>query len=107
MEAAVHVEELDISPGKISTATQRILERAHEDARRRDHPLLTNEHLFLAFAQVEWESFTELMRDVSLNPQTVVRALEGHLKNLPTTPGREVGVASSAKLAFKLALHHA
>ncbi len=55
--AAVHVEDLDISPSKIAETAQRIVDRAVEEARRREHPLLTGEHIFLAFAQVEWDLF--------------------------------------------------
>ena len=53
----MHVEDLDISPSKIGETAQRIVDRAIEEARRREHALLTNEHLFLAFAQVEWDMF--------------------------------------------------
>jgi ATP-dependent Clp protease ATP-binding subunit ClpA len=103
----VQVEDLDISPGKIAGTTQRIADRAFEEARRRDHLTLTNEHLFLAFAQVEWDLFAEVMRDVGLNPQTILRALEEHLQTIPTSGGRELRVSQTTKIAFKLALHHA
>ena len=56
-EDTVHVEDLDISPSKVAETAQRIIDRAIEEARRREHALLTNEHLFLAFAQVEWDMF--------------------------------------------------
>ena len=69
-EATVHVEDLDISPSKIAETAQRIIDRAIEEARRREHALLTNEHMFLAFAQVEWDTFAEVMRDIELNPHT-------------------------------------
>ncbi len=52
----MHVDDLDIAASKIAETSQRIVDRALEDARRREHALLTNEHLFLAFAQVEWDS---------------------------------------------------
>ena len=38
--------------------------------------MLTNEHIFLAFAQVEWDMFAEVMRDVELNPHTILQAIE-------------------------------
>ena len=53
----MHVDDLDISPSKIGETAQRIVDRAFEEARRREHALLTNEHIFLAFAQVEWDMF--------------------------------------------------
>jgi ATP-dependent Clp protease ATP-binding subunit ClpA len=106
-EATVHVEDLDISPSKIGETAQRIVDRAVEEARRREHPYLTNEHIFLAFAQVEWDTFSEVMRDLEQNPHTIIQALEEHLHTVPAIPGRELHVSPATKLVFKLALHHA
>jgi ATP-dependent Clp protease ATP-binding subunit ClpA len=106
-EAAVHVDDLDISPTKIGETAQRIVDRAIEEARRREHALLTNEHIFLAFAQVEWDMFAEVMRDIELNPHTILQAIEEHLHMMPSFPGRELRVSPATKLVFKLALHHA
>jgi ATP-dependent Clp protease ATP-binding subunit ClpC len=103
----VHVDDLDISPSKVGDTAQRIVDRATEEARRREHALLTNEHIFLAFAQVEWDMFAEVMRDVELNPHTVIQALEEHLHVMPAFGGRELRVSPASKLVFKLALHHA
>jgi ATP-dependent Clp protease ATP-binding subunit ClpA len=103
----VHVEDLDISPTKVAETAQRIIDRAIEEARRREHALLTNEHLFLAFAQVEWDMFAEVMRDVELNPHTILQAIEEHLHIMPSFAGRELRVSPATKLVFKLALHHA
>jgi ATP-dependent Clp protease ATP-binding subunit ClpA len=103
----VHVDDLDISPSKIGETAQRIVDRAIEEARRREHTLLTNEHLFLAFAQVEWDMFAEVMRDVELNPHTILQAVEEHLHMMPSFAGRELRVSPATKLVFKLALHHA
>src|SRR5947208_2218782 len=106
-EAAVHVEDLDNSPSKIGETAQRIVDRAIEEARRREHALLTNEHVFLAFAQVEWDTFAEVMRDIELNPHTILQAIEEHLHMMPSFAGRELRVSPASKLVFKLALHHA
>ncbi len=103
----MHVDDLDISPSKIGETAQRIVDRAIEEARRREHALLTNEHIFLAFAQVEWDMFAEVMRDVELNPHTILQAIEEHLHMMPSFAGRELRVSPATKLVFKLALHHA
>src|SRR5215217_3462319 len=103
----VHVEDLDISPSKIGETAQRIVDRAIEEARRREHALLTNEHVFLAFAQVEWDTFAEVMRDIELNPHTILQAIEEHLHLVLSMPGRDLRVSPATKLVFKLALHHA
>ncbi len=103
----MHVEDLDIAPSKLGETAQRIVDRAIEEARRREHVLLTNEHLFLAFAQVEWDTFAEVMRDVEVNPHTILQAIEEHLHMMPSFAGRELRVSPATKLACKLALHHA
>src|SRR4051812_39546977 len=101
----VQVDDLDISPSKIAETAQRIVDRAIEEARRREHALLTNEHIFLAFAQVEWDMFAEVMRDIELNPHTILQAIEEHLQMMPAFAGRELRVSPATKLVFKLALH--
>jgi ATP-dependent Clp protease ATP-binding subunit ClpA len=106
-EADVHVDDLDISPSKIGETAQRIIDRALEEARRHEHALLTNEHIFLAFAQVEWDMFAEVMRDIELNPHTILQAIEEHLHMMPSFADRELRVSPATKLVFKLALHHA
>ena len=59
------------------------------------------------FAQVEWDMFGQVMRDLELNPHEILQALEEHLRVLPSVPGRDLRVAPSTKLLFKLALLHA
>jgi ATP-dependent Clp protease ATP-binding subunit ClpA len=103
----VHVEGLDISSDKLGETARRVVERSIEEARRREHALLSNEHLFLAFAQVEWDLFAELMQDVRLNPHAVLQSIEQHLQDAPAYPGGEPRVSPSTRLALKLALHQA
>ncbi len=101
------VEDFDIPQNKMAESAERVVDRALEDARRREHALLTNEHVCLAFAQVEWDMFGQVMRDLNLNPHEILQALEEHLRVLPSVTGRELRVAPSTKLLFKLALLHA
>ena len=101
------MDDFDIAQSKIGESAQRVVDRAIEESRRRDHPLLTNEHIFLAFAQVEWDTFSQVMRDLSLNPHEILQGLEEHLHILPASPGRDLRVAPATKLVFKLAFHHA
>jgi ATP-dependent Clp protease ATP-binding subunit ClpA len=105
MEAAV--EDFDIPQNKLAESAERVVDRALDEARRREHALLTNEHVCLAFAQVEWDMFGQVMRDLELNPHEILQALEEHLRLLPSVPGRDLRVAPSTKLLFKLALLHA
>jgi len=98
--------DIDIPQSKLAESANRVVSRALEEARRRDHTMLTNEHLCLAFAQVEWDMFGQLMQDLNLNPHEILQALEDHMRALPTVSGRELRVAPSTKLLFKLALLH-
>src|SRR5687767_124211 len=106
-QEAADVDDFDIAQSKIGESAQRVVDRAVEETRRRDHALLTNEHIFLAFAQVEWDTFAQVMRDLELNPHEILQALEEHLHVLPTFAGRELRVAPATKLVFKLAFHQA
>jgi ATP-dependent Clp protease ATP-binding subunit ClpA len=101
------VEDFDIPQNKLAESADRVVDRALDEARRRDHALVTNEHVCLAFAQVEWDVFGQVMRDLSLNPHEILQALEEHLRLLPSVPGRDLRIAPSTKLLFKLALLHA
>ena len=101
------MEDFDIPQNKLAESAERVVDRALDEARRREHALLTNEHVCLAFAQVEWDMFGEVMRDLELNPHEILQALEEHLRLLPSVPGRDLRVAPSTKLLFKLALLHA
>jgi ATP-dependent Clp protease ATP-binding subunit ClpA len=103
----MYVDDLDIPVGKVSDTVRRIIDRAIDESRRREHALLTSEHLFLAFAQVKWTLFAEAMGDVELNPYTILQAIEQHLRALPPGGGGEPRVTPATKLVCKLALHHA
>jgi ATP-dependent Clp protease ATP-binding subunit ClpC len=101
------MDDFDIAQNKIGESAQRVIDRAVEETRRRDHALLTSEHLFIAFAQAEWDTFSQVMRDLELNPHEILQAIEEHLNVLPTFSGRELRIAPATKLLFKLAFHQA
>ena len=81
------MEDFDIPQNKLAESAERVVDRALDEARRREHALLTNEHVCLAFAQVEWDMFGQVMRDLELNPHEILQALEEHLRLLPSVPG--------------------
>lgn len=101
------MDEFDLSQNKMAESAQRVVDRAVEESRRREHTLLTNEHVLLAFAQVEWDMFAQVMRDLELNPHEILQALEEHLRMVPAFADRDMRVAPATKLLFKLAFHHA
>jgi ATP-dependent Clp protease ATP-binding subunit ClpA len=98
--------DFDIPQSRLAESAERVIERAIEDARRREHAVLTNEHVCLAFAEVEWDLFGSLMQDLQLNPHEILHALEEHMQALPSSPGRDLRVAQATKLLFKLAMLH-
>ena len=98
--------DLDIPQNRLAESAERVVDRAIDAARRREHALLTNEHLCVAFAQTEWDVFEKVMQDLGVNPHDILQALDDHMRNLPSTPGHELRVAQSTKLLFKLAMLH-
>ena len=98
--------DFDIAQNKIAESAQRVVDRAIEECCRREQALLSNEHIFLAFAQADWNTFSQVMRDLELNPHEILHSLEEHLRALPSS-GSERGIAPETKLVFTLALLHA
>ena len=97
----------DIAPGKIAESAQRIVDRALDDARRQRHGVLGNEHLFVAFAQTEWELYSQVLRELDLHPQSILEAVETEMVRLPTGLAADFRVSPASKLVLKLAFHHA
>src|SRR3989338_6803548 len=99
--------DFDLAQSKIGDSAQRVIDRAQDEARRRDHSILSNEYIFLAFAQIEWDTFSQVMRELKLNPHEILQQLDKHLGQLPNFLGRDMRVSPATKLIFKLAFHQA
>ena len=95
VRATVQVDDLDISPSKIGESAQRIIDRAIEEARRREHAVLTNEHVFLAFAQVEWDVFAEVMRGLATSGTTLFHTTNVQSGDIAVAPAMYDGRAVS------------
>ena len=94
------MDDLDIALDKIGESAQRVMDRAVEESRRREHAIVANEHLFLALAQVEWDTFSHVVQDLEGNPHGVLDALEEHLQLLPTLSECERCLAPTTKIAL-------
>jgi len=103
----VYVDDLDIPASKLTESARRVMDRAVEDSRRRDHSALTSAHLCLADALAEWDLFAQAMRDVQVSPNAVIRALDEHLRRVPSSTMGGMRVSPTTRLVCKLALHHA
>jgi ATP-dependent Clp protease ATP-binding subunit ClpC len=102
----VCVSDFDIPLGKIGHAAQQVIDRAIEMAHRHQHEVLTSEHLLLAFAQVEWHLFADIIGDCGLNPHTVVQDVEAHVRLMPPSGGN-LRASFAAKVVCKLAVQNA
>jgi ATP-dependent Clp protease ATP-binding subunit ClpC len=107
MEGHVYVDDLDCLAGRLNAATQRVVDRALEESRRREHALLTTAHVWFAVANTEWDLFASTLRGVEANPRDVLRAIEEHLRLVPCHDGGKMRVSPPMKLVCRLALHHA
>ena len=101
------VEQLDIPKERLGESADRVLSRSIEEARRRDHVLLTSEHVCVAFAQVEWTTFQDVLQELHIDAHEMLRALEEHLRQMPARAGSDLRMAPATRLLFKLALLHA
>jgi len=77
------VENLELDLSKLTDSAQRVLTRAEDEARRRGQDLLTSEHLFIAFAQVEWALYARILRDLAVNPDDVLSGVVAGLESVP------------------------
>ena len=68
------MDDFDVEPDKIGESAQRVMNRAVEESRRREHATVANEHLFCALTQVEWDTFSHVMQDLEVNPHVILDA---------------------------------
>jgi ATP-dependent Clp protease ATP-binding subunit ClpA len=103
----VHVDDLDIPLSRIADTARRAIDRAADDACRRGHPVVTANHLFLAVAQSQWNTFSDLMREFDVNPHAVLQAVDEQLRVVGQPGAAEITVEPAARLVVKLAMQHA
>jgi len=102
------MDEHDLAASGVTESARRIVDRALEEARRLGHPALTNEHVFLAFAHIERETFAVVMRDLALNPHEILQALEESLRSLPFSAAvRKLEISPATEMLVRQAASHA
>ena len=101
------MEDLDFDLTKLTDSALRVLSRAEDEARRRSHGLLTSEHLFISFAQVEWSLYARIMRDLSLNPDEVLSEVSSALASVPAVNTRSLRATELTQGLLRRALEHA
>ena len=71
--------DLDIPQNRLAESAERVLDRALDEARRREHAILTNEHVCVAFDGIavspEFEYVPEPSTDPLLPPAATIRSV--------------------------------
>jgi ATP-dependent Clp protease ATP-binding subunit ClpC len=97
--------DLEIYTDKIAESGRRLIRKAYEEARGRDHNQLAPEHLFVSIAEVERPFFNEVMQSLNLDPQVVIQALETKLDQRDYL-GRGMKISEPLRTLLSNALKH-
>src|SRR5688500_19815911 len=91
---------------KFAEGGQRVMKRAYDESRRRDHNQLAPEHVFVALSDLERNFFNELMQSLNVDPQTVAGSLEQRLTAREYL-GRGMRMSDALRVLLKNALDRA
>src|SRR5215510_4094037 len=92
---------------KFSDTGQKVMRRAIEVSRSRDHNFLSLSHVFTALSEIESELFAEAMQAVGIDPHSVTRLLEQELAKSPIHVGRKMAIPEPTRDLFNRALRRA
>jgi len=102
------VEPIPLSfEDRFSETGKRVLRRAIEESRRREHNLLLLVHIFVAIKEEENELFTKGMQAVNADPKDVSEQLEQELAKIQQHVGRRIRIDDSTRELFNRSLRHA
>lgn len=99
--------DLGTMTDKFSESGQKVIYRALEESRRRDHNFISVEHIFTALGEVESQLYAESIQEVGLDPQMVSHMLEQELSKSRQYVGKKIYVADTARDLFNRALKRA
>jgi len=99
----------DLGPltDKFSESGQKVIVRAIEESRSRDHNFLAVEHIFTALGAVEGGLFSETMQSIGVDPQSVTQMLEQELAKSRQYVGKKMYIADTTRELFNRALKRA
>ncbi len=92
---------------KFSETGQKVVRRAIEVSKSRDHNFLSVVHLFSALGEIESALFSETMQAVGIDPHSVTRLLEQELAKSPIHVGRKMAIPEPTRDLFNRALRRA
>ncbi len=78
---------------KFSETGQKVIYRAIDESKSREHNFLAVEHIFTALSDLENALFTESMHTIGLDPQAVSHLLDQELTKRGKHIGRKVYIA--------------
>ena len=90
-----------------SETGQKVVRRAIEVSKSRDHNFLSVVHVFTALGDVESALFIETMQAVGIDPHSVTRLLDQELAKSPQYVGRKMAIAEPTRDLFNRALKRA
>jgi ATP-dependent Clp protease ATP-binding subunit ClpC len=101
------VIDLGSMTDKFSETGQKVVRRAIEVSKSRDHNFLSEVHLFTALGEIESALFAETMQAVGIDPHSVTRLLEQELAKSPIHVGRKMAIPEPTRDLFNRALRRA
>lgn len=99
------MRELDFGDynDKLSKSGREVLALAIEESRRRDQNYLAAEHLFLALVKIERKLFEDMVRDMRLSSEDIIKDISQHLDLSKQYVGKGLKITFSLKSIFRLA----
>jgi len=101
------VIDLGSMTDKFSETGQKVVRRAIEVSKSRDHNFLSVVHLFSALGEIESALFSETMQEVGIDPHSVTRLLDQELAKSAVHVGRKMAIPEPTRDLFNRALRRA
>jgi ClpA/ClpB-like protein len=92
---------------KFSETGQKVVRRAIEVSKSRNHNFLSLFHIFTALTEVESDLLAEAMRAVGVDPDSVARLLDQELSESPRYAGLKMAIPEPTRDLFNRALRRA
>src|SRR5262245_17176989 len=92
---------------KFSESGQKVIYRAIEVSKSRDHNFLSVEHIFTALSDIESVLFNESMQSIGIDPRAVAHLLEQELAKSRQYVGKKMYIADTTRDLFNRALKRA
>jgi ATP-dependent Clp protease ATP-binding subunit ClpA len=92
---------------KFSESGQKVIYRAIEVSKNRDHNFLSVVHIFTALSDVENSLFSESMQSIGLDPRAVSHSIDQELAKSHQYVGKKMYIADTTRELFNRALKRA